>query len=184
MCRWSDPQYRDTSRSPLNRNGHGSQLVDSSVSWSCTVGGHLENHGGTIISHTAGNHSLHVRAFALMTTQRRYQSAPAEPALTPYRGGVRRTLWGAHASPNLSPINAYDLYAALVGSGRPADQAHLRHGAATASSAIVLAIKSVADAPARAQPAVRLLGTFGILRAAFRQSSAGYRWNPCTTTST
>ena len=59
---------------------------------------HLENHEGTIIGHTAGNHSLHVRAAAFLDRRGDINLRLLSLLLTYIRGRVRdRNQRGAHA---------------------------------------------------------------------------------------
>ena len=119
----------------LNRNGHSSQLVDElfSLHGACTVGrNHLENHQGTIISHTAGNHSLHVRAAALLDRRGDINLRLLSLRLAHIRGGVRdRNQRGAHTLTELVLDQRVRLVRGAIGGvvrGVRQTQAHLRHG--------------------------------------------------------
>ena len=93
---------------------------------------HLENHEGTIISHTAGNHSLHVRAAALLDRRGDINLRLLSLLLTHIRGGVRdRNQRGAHALTELVLAQRVRFVRGAIGGvvrGVRQAQAHLRHG--------------------------------------------------------
>ena len=95
-------------------------------------GNHLENHEGTVIGHTAGNHSLHIRAAALLDRRGDINLHLLNLLLTHVRGRVRdRDQRGAHALTELVLDQRVRLVRGAIGGvvrGVRQTQAHLRHG--------------------------------------------------------
>ena len=93
---------------------------------------HLENHEGTVIGHAAGNHSLHVRAAALLHRRCDINLRLLSLLLTHIRGGVRnRNQRGTHALTELLLDQRVRLVRGAIGGvvrGVGQAQAHLRHG--------------------------------------------------------
>ena len=93
---------------------------------------HLENHEGTIIGHAAGNHSLHIRAAALLDRRGDINLRLLSLLLAHVRRRVRdRDQRGAHALTELVLDQRIRFVRGATGgvvrSVRQA-QAHLRHG--------------------------------------------------------
>ena len=165
----------------LNRNSHGAQLVDElfSLHGACTVGrNHLENHEGTVIGHAAGNHGLHVRATVFLHRRRDINLRLLSLLLTHVRGGMRnRNQRRAHTLTELVLDERVRLVRGTIGGvvrGIRQTQTHLRHGGGNRQQRQRTGHQGQQrTSQHEAQPAVRLLGAFGILRAALRNLLRG-----------
>ena len=144
---------------------------------------YLENHEGTVIGHAAGNHSLHIRAAAFLHRRGDINLRLLSLLLTHIRGGVRdRNQRRAHTLTELVLDQRVRLVRGAIGRvvrGIRQTQTHLRHGCSNRQQ------RQRTDHQGQqrtrqheAQPAVRLLGAFGILRAAFRNLLRGVGRSP------
>ena len=93
---------------------------------------HLENHEGTVIGHTTGNHSLHIRAAVLLHRRSNINLRLLSLLLAHVRRGMRdRNQRGAHTLTKLALNECVRLVGGAIGGivgGIRQAQTHLRHG--------------------------------------------------------
>ena len=144
---------------------------------------HLENHEGTIIGHTAGNHSLHVRTTALLHCGSNINLRLLSLLLTHVRRGMRnRNQRSTHALTELVLDQRVRLIrgaiGGIVGSIRQA-QTHLQHRSGNRQQRQRTHHQGQQRTRQhKAQPAVRLLGALGILHATFHNFLRGINGSP------
>ena len=144
---------------------------------------HLENHEGTVIGHTAGNHSLHVRTAVLLQRRSDINLRPLNLLLAHVRRGMRdRNQRGAHALTKLVLNECVRLVGGairgIVGGIRQA-QTHLRHGGGNRQQRQRTGHQGQQrTSQHEAQPTVRFLGALSILRAALLNLFRGIDGSP------